>query len=231
MIKKTLLENLEKRRAAARLGGGADKLAARRKKGIMTARERIEKLFQPGTFLEQGLLTDHDCHRFDMEKKTMPGDGVIVGSGMADGRPVAAFSQDFTVGGGALGRIHSEKICKIMDHALKTGCPVVGFNDSGGANSGGRRLARGLWPRVFSQRPFVRGRSADRSDCRSVRRGRGVFAGIDGLHHYGQEYFQHVHLRAGSHSGCHRPEMHNGGNRRRDGQRERQRQYSFCRRQ
>lgn len=143
MIRKTLLDDLEKRRATARWGGGADKLDARRKKGVMTARERIERLFQPGTFLEHGLHADHDCHRFGMEKKTMPGDGVIVGSGMADGRPVAVFSQDFTVGGGALGRIHAEKICKMMNHALKTGCPVVGFNDSGGARiqEGGDSLA------------------------------------------------------------------------------------------
>ena len=130
---KTLLENLETRRAVARDGGGADKLEARRKKGVMTARDRLRELFQSGTFQEWGLHADHDCHHFDMEKKSFPGDGVISGIGMVDGRAVAAFSQDFTVGGGALGRIHSKKICDLMDYALRAGCPVIGFNDSGGA--------------------------------------------------------------------------------------------------
>jgi propionyl-CoA carboxylase beta chain len=99
----------------------------------MTARSRLQELFQPGTFQEWGLHADHDCHNFGLEKKSLPGDGVVSGTGMVDGRVVAAFSQDFTVGGGALGRIHSKKICDVMDNALRTGCPVVGFNDSGGA--------------------------------------------------------------------------------------------------
>jgi propionyl-CoA carboxylase beta chain len=132
-IKKELLDDLEKRRVTARAGGGADKLEARRKKGIMTARDRLNALYQTGTFQEWGMHANHDCHHFGMEEKSLPGDGVITGTGMVDGRAVAAFSQDFTTGGGALGRIHSEKICHIMDFALKTGCPVIGFNDSGGA--------------------------------------------------------------------------------------------------
>jgi propionyl-CoA carboxylase beta chain len=132
-ISKELLDDLEKRRATARAGGGADKLEARRKKGIMTARDRLNALYQTGTFQEWGMHANHDCHHFGMEEKSLPGDGVITGTGMVDGRAVAAFSQDFTTGGGALGRIHSEKICHIMDFALKTGCPVIGFNDSGGA--------------------------------------------------------------------------------------------------
>jgi propionyl-CoA carboxylase beta chain len=130
---KVLLEDLEKRRAIARAGGGADKLEARRKKGVMTARDRLQELFQAGTFQESGLHAGHDCHNFGMEGKTLPGDGVVSGIGVVDGRNVAAFSQDFTVGGGALGHIHSKKICDVMNYALKTGCPVIGFNDSGGA--------------------------------------------------------------------------------------------------
>ncbi len=132
-IAKKFLEDLEKRRAAARAGGGADKLEARRKKGVMTARDRLDELFQPGTFQESGLHADHDCHHFGMEDKSLPGDGVVTGTGLVDGRVVAAFSQDFTVSGGSLGRIHSKKICDVMDYALKTGCPIIGFNDSGGA--------------------------------------------------------------------------------------------------
>jgi propionyl-CoA carboxylase beta chain len=132
-LPKSFLDDLEKRRAAARAGGGADKLEARRKKGVMTARDRLEGMFQPGTFLEQGMHAEHDCHNFGMEKKSLPGDGVITGTGMVDGRLVAAFSQDFTVSGGSLGRIHAKKICNMMEYALKVGCPIVGFNDSGGA--------------------------------------------------------------------------------------------------
>ena len=128
-----MLEELEKRRAAARAGGGEDKLDARRKKGLMTARDRLNELFQTGTFQESGMHADHDCHNFGMESKLLPGDGVVTGTGLVDGRPVAAFSQDFTVGGGALGRIHAKKICNMMEFALKSGCPIVGFNDSGGA--------------------------------------------------------------------------------------------------
>lgn len=132
-ISKALLEDLEKRRAIARSGGGEDKLEARRKKGVMTARDRINTLFQPGTFLEQGMHASHDCHNFGMEKKALPGDGVITGTGIVDGRLVAAFSQDFTVSGGSLGRVHARKICDMMEYAMKVGCPIIAFNDSGGA--------------------------------------------------------------------------------------------------
>ncbi len=132
-IPKAMLEELEKKRAAARSGGGEDKLEARRKKGVMTARDRLKEMFQAGTFLESGMHADHDCHNFGMEKKSLPCDGVVTGTGLVDGRAVAAFSQDFTVSGGSLGRIHAKKICDMMDFALKSGCPIVGFNDSGGA--------------------------------------------------------------------------------------------------
>lgn len=132
-IAQQFLVDLEKRRQTARAAGGADKLAARKEKGLMSARERVEALFQPGTFMEWGMHADHDCHDFGMEGKLMPGDGVITGVGYVDGRPVAVFSQDFTIGGGALGRIHSKKICDLMDYAMKAGIPVIGINDSGGA--------------------------------------------------------------------------------------------------
>ncbi len=132
-LPKALSDDLEKRRQTARAGGGVDKLEARRKKGVMTARSRLETMFQGGTFLEQGMHAEHDCHNFGMEQKTLPGDGVVTGTGLVDGRLVAAFSQDFTVSGGSLGRIHAKKICGLMEYALKVGCPIVGFNDSGGA--------------------------------------------------------------------------------------------------
>jgi propionyl-CoA carboxylase beta chain len=132
-IPKEFLDELNKRRATAKAGGGEDKLAARREKGLMTARDRLDALFTAGTFLESGMHAEHDCHNFGMEKKSLPCDAVVTGTGTVDGRTVASFSQDFTVAGGSLGHIHARKICDLMDYALKVGCPVVAFNDSGGA--------------------------------------------------------------------------------------------------
>jgi len=132
-IAQNLLDELRKRRETAQAGAGLDKLEARRKKGVMTARDRIQELYPSGTFQEWGQHADHDCHHFGMEKKSLPGDAVVTGVGLTDGRLVAAFSQDFTVAGGSLGRIHAKKICDLMEYALKVGCPIVGFNDSGGA--------------------------------------------------------------------------------------------------
>ena len=132
-IDPNLLKELADRRNAARLGGGPDKLEARRKKGVMTARDRLDALYTPGTFMEWGLHAAHDCHNFGMQDKELPCDGIVSGVGQVDGRPVAAFSQDFTVGGGSLGAVHAQKIANLMEYALKIGCPVVGINDSGGA--------------------------------------------------------------------------------------------------
>lgn len=157
MIAQNLLDELERRRAAARAGGGAEKMQARKKKGVMGARQRLEEFFQPGTFQERGLHADHDCRNFGLAEKSLPGDGVVTGAGMVDGRMVAAFSQDFTVGGGALGKIHSKKICDVMDYARKVGCPVIGFNDSGGARiqEGGDSLSG--YGRVFFQNVLLSG--------------------------------------------------------------------------
>ncbi|MBI5690871.1 MAG: acyl-CoA carboxylase subunit beta [Verrucomicrobia bacterium] len=132
-ISTTLLNELSGRRQTALAAGGEDKLKARAEKGLMNARERLVALFQPNTFMEWGMHADHDCHDFGLEGKSFPGDGVVTGVGYVDGRPMAAFSHDFTVGGGALGRIHSKKICDLMDYAMKAGMPVLGINDSGGA--------------------------------------------------------------------------------------------------
>ncbi len=127
------LQKLAEKRRVAREAGGADKLAERKKKGLLSARERLAAFFQPDTFMEFGLHAQHDCHHFGLEDKALPCDGVITGVGYVDGRPVAAFSQDFTVGGGAVGRIHAKKICDLMEYAQQAGIPVVGINDSGGA--------------------------------------------------------------------------------------------------
>ncbi len=132
-ISPDLLKQLEAKRKAIYDAGGKDKLAERKKKGLMNARERLEALFQPGTFMEFGLHAQHQCHEFGLADKVFPADGVITGIGYIDGRPVAAYSQDFTVGGGSLGSMHAKKICDLQDYAMKSGMPLIGINDSGGA--------------------------------------------------------------------------------------------------
>jgi propionyl-CoA carboxylase beta chain len=132
-IPQALLDDLKKRREAIMTGGGADKLEARRKKGLMTARERLENLFEPQTFQEFGMHAKHTGRLFGLDKKDLPADGVITGTGYVGGRPVAAYSQDFTVAGGSLGAVHAKKICALMDYAVTAGMPVIGINDSGGA--------------------------------------------------------------------------------------------------
>ncbi len=128
-----LLEDLENRRQKAREAGGPDKIAKRKEKGLLCARERLEVFFEAGSFQEFGMHAQHGCSAFGMEKKELPYDGVVCGTGFVDGRPVAAYSQDFTVSGGSLGRIHARKICQLMDYAHDVGIPVVAVNDSGGA--------------------------------------------------------------------------------------------------
>ncbi len=131
MLKK--IEELKKAIEQAKLGGGIEAIDAQHKKGKLTARERLEKLLDPNTFIELNQFVTHHCIEFDMDKKKVFGDGVITGFGTIDGRPVAVFAQDFTFMGGSLGEMHAKKICEIMDLALKIGVPIIGLNDSGGA--------------------------------------------------------------------------------------------------
>ncbi|RJP94923.1 MAG: methylmalonyl-CoA carboxyltransferase, partial [Desulfobacteraceae bacterium] len=113
---------------------GGDKAVAKHKeKGRLTARERLQALFDPDTFREVDMFVKHRCVNFGMESVDIPADGVITGYGRVEGRPVFAYAQDFTARAGSLGEMHSKKICKIMDMAHKAGAPVVGMNDSGGA--------------------------------------------------------------------------------------------------
>ncbi|MGP3709733.1 acyl-CoA carboxylase subunit beta [Brucella sp. RRSP16] len=128
-----LLEQLESRRAEARLGGGQRRVDAQHAKGKLTARERIEVLLDDGSFEEFDMYVTHRCVDFGMEKQKVAGDGVVTGWGTINGRQVYVFSQDFTVLGGSLSETHAQKICKIMDMAMKNGAPVIGLNDSGGA--------------------------------------------------------------------------------------------------
>ena len=128
-----ILQELENRRHSARQGGGQRRIDAQHAKGKLTARERIDLLLDEGSFEEFDMFVAHRCTDFGMETQKHPGDGVITGWGTVNGRQIFVFSQDFTVLGGSLSETHAQKICKIMDMAMRVGAPVVGLNDSGGA--------------------------------------------------------------------------------------------------
>ena len=133
MLSEKQLDILRERRAKVLAGGGEDKLQERHAKGLLGARERLLTLFQPDTFQEIATHAKHAAKHFGLADKELPSDGVVVGTGFVDGRPVAAFSQDFTVMGGTLGKMHAKKIVQSMQLALKIGAPVVAFKDSAGA--------------------------------------------------------------------------------------------------
>jgi propionyl-CoA carboxylase beta chain len=128
-----ILKRLEEKRSAACAGGGEKRVAAQHAKGRLTARERIELLLDPDSFEEWDMFVEHRCADFGMAENKVPGDGVVTGYGTVNGRLVFVFSQDFTVFGGSLSEAHAEKICKVMDQAVRVGAPVIGINDSGGA--------------------------------------------------------------------------------------------------
>jgi acetyl-CoA carboxylase carboxyltransferase component len=127
------IQNLKERREAIMAGGGEKRIQKQHDSGKYTARERIEKLLDPGTFIEIDAFVEHRCTEFDMANTSAPGEGVVTGYGQVDGRLIYVYAQDFTVIGGSLGEMHAAKICKVMDLALKMGAPCIGLNDSGGA--------------------------------------------------------------------------------------------------
>src|SRR5881409_2424186 len=127
------LELLQQKRAEAELGGGAERIAAQHEKGKLTARKRLDALLDAGTFVELDRFVTHRSTDFGLADEKYLGDGVVTGYGRIDGRPVYVFSQDFTVFGGSLSETHAQKICKVMDLAMRNGAPVIGLNDSGGA--------------------------------------------------------------------------------------------------
>ncbi len=126
-------EILKKKNAEADRGGGEKRIEAQHQAGKLTARERLDFLLDPGSFVEMDRFVTHRCTDFGMEEKKILGDGVVTGYGTIDGRTVFVFAQDFTSFGGSLGEAFAQKVCKIMDLAMKTGAPVIGLNDSGGA--------------------------------------------------------------------------------------------------
>ena len=128
-----IIRQLEERRARARAGGGKARVKAQHDRGKLTARERLDLLLDPDSFEEWDMFVEHRSTEFNMDKNFVPGDGVVVGHGNINGRLVFVYSQDFTVFGGSLSETHAEKICKLMDQAIKVGAPIIGLNDSGGA--------------------------------------------------------------------------------------------------
>ncbi|MAN59350.1 MAG: methylmalonyl-CoA carboxyltransferase, partial [Flavobacteriaceae bacterium] len=126
-------QQLQQKLAEAKLGGGQKRIDKQHQQKKLTARERIDYLLDENSFEEMGILVTHRTTEFGMEDQTYYGDGVVTGYGTIHGRLVYVFAQDFTVFGGSLSETHAEKICKIMDHALRVGAPVIGLNDSGGA--------------------------------------------------------------------------------------------------
>src|SRR5215468_8162554 len=150
-------EQLEDKRAKARLGGGEKRIAAQHAKGKLTARERLELLLDEGSFEEWDMFVEHRCADFGMADNKIPGDGVVTGYGTINGRLVFVFSQDFTVFGGALSEAHAEKICKIMDQAMKVGAPVIGLNDSGGARIQEGVASLGGYADVFQRNVMASG--------------------------------------------------------------------------
>ena len=152
-----IIQQLEQKRAAARMGGGQKRIDAQHAKGKLTARERLEVLLDEGTFEEWDMFVEHRCTDFGMQENKIPGDGVVTGYGMINGRLVFVYSQDFTVFGGALSESHAEKICKIMDQAMKVGAPVIGLNDSGGARIQEGVASLGGYAEVFQRNAMASG--------------------------------------------------------------------------
>ncbi|NUB06661.1 acyl-CoA carboxylase subunit beta [Azospirillum sp. Vi22] len=146
-----ILAKLDAMRSGARLGGGEKRVAGQHAKGKLTARERIELFLDEGSFEEFDMFVQHRCNDFGMEGQKVPGDGVVTGHGTVNGRLVFVFSQDFTVFGGSLSEAHAEKICKIMDQAMKVGAPVIGLNDSGGARIQEGVASLGGYAEVFQR--------------------------------------------------------------------------------
>ncbi len=151
------IEQLQKLREQALLGGGPERIEAQHQRGRLTARERIDLLLDNGSFRETDMFVTHRTHDFDLDQRKFLSDSVITGWGTIDGRLVYVFSQDFTVFGGSLGEVHAEKVCKIMDMALKNGAPVIGLNDSGGARIQEGVVSLGAYADIFLRNTLASG--------------------------------------------------------------------------
>lgn len=153
----TKLENLRARSRAAELGGGLARIQKQKESGKMTARERIEFFLDEGSFEEFDKFVVHRSTDFGLDRQKFPGDGVVTGHGLVDGREVFVFAQDFTVFGGSLSETHAEKICKVMDLAMKVGAPIIGLNDSGGARIQEGVVSLGGYADIFLRNTLASG--------------------------------------------------------------------------
>src|SRR5210317_68838 len=154
---KDIVNQLAEKRAAAALGGGRERIDKQHGRGKLTARERVELLLDEGSFEEWDTFVEHRCTDFGMEDNKVLGDGVVTGYGTVNGRMVFVFSHDFTVFGGSLSEAHAEKICKVMDQAMKVGAPVIGLNDSGGARIQEGVASLGGYADVFQKNVLASG--------------------------------------------------------------------------
>ena len=152
-----IVKELKQKKERAKISGGLKRQAAQHDKGKLTARERIEVLADKGSFVEYDMFVEHRSSDFGMEKNKIPGDGVVTGNCKINGRPVLIYSQDFTAYGGSLSEAHAEKICKILDQAMKLGIPVIGLNDSGGARIQEGVASLGGYAEVFQRNVLASG--------------------------------------------------------------------------
>lgn len=157
MSESSNLDNLRNLRDKAAQGGGPERIEVQHKKGKLTARERLELLLDKGSFRETDMLVSHRTHDFDLQERKYLSDSVVTGWGTIEGRLVYVYSQDFTVFGGSLGEVHSEKICKVMDLALKNGAPIIGLNDSGGARIQEGVVSLGAYADIFLRNTLASG--------------------------------------------------------------------------
>jgi propionyl-CoA carboxylase beta chain len=187
---KEIIEELEKRRVRARMGGGKARIEAQHARGKLTARERVELLLDIGSFEEFDMFVEHRNTDFDTDKNRFPGDGVVTGWGTINGRMVYVFAKDFTVLGGSTSEWHAQKICKIQDMAMQNGAPCIGLFDSGGA-----RIQEGVgslaaYGEVFKRNVLASGVVPQISVIM------GPCAGDDRLHLHGARHLLHVHHRS-----------------------------------
>ena len=151
------IDNLRALKETGKLGGGLERIEAHHKRGRLTARERLDLLLDKGSFREVDAFVTHRTHDFGLDRQQYPGDSVVTGWGTINGRLVFVFSQDFTVFGGSLGEVHAEKVCKILDMAMKTGAPVIGLNDSGGARIQEGVVSLGGYADIFLRNTLASG--------------------------------------------------------------------------
>ena len=194
---KDILEELERKRAAARAGGGEKRVEVQHAKGKLTARERLDLLLDPNSFEEYDMFVEHRCSDFGMEKQKIPGDGVVTGHGTINGRLVFVSARISPFSAAASASRIPRRSAKIMDQAIKVGAPVIGLNDSGGARiQEGNRFPWRLWRSLPAERQCVGCDSANFPHHGALRRWRRLFTGNDGLHLHGEGCLLHVRYRA-----------------------------------